>query len=312
MASEHQMFNRAQAKWSGLIEAGNLSVPVEIGRTAVISSYFTDEEPDTVTGMSELAMFRGEALDLADRIQQSGGDPELAIDATRHDINRLIQDPEIANIYVIGNGSLSSLLLDVKDYYDWKSVSEATTHIKQGIFVQRQCGNLSRVRNVPMGLFAITDPRNVHAALGDDFYPLNLDDVENEKIKPVFGTDQVDYDSIRRLGAKAQPSNITEREADDAQLQSDVQYRGNFFERFIELKAIAEGRASDSQVIYIRMVKERFGLDLLDFYENNIQLCEAINDAVEAKESWEVVNSLLEQAYSLLEPTTLNAPFLAK
>lgn len=312
MASEHQKFNRAQAKWSGFMEAGDLSVPIEIGRTAIISSYFTDEDPDTVTGMSELAMFRGEALALADRIHQAGGEPELAIDATRYDIDRLIQDPEVASVYVIGNGSLSSLLLGVKDYYDWTSVSEATTHVKQGVFVQRQCGNLSRVRNVPMGLFAVTDPRNVHAALGDDFYPLSLDDIENEKIKPVFQIGQVDYDSIRRLGAKAPATYVPEPEDDSAQSNPNIHYRGNFFKRFAELKAISEGHASDAQIIYIRMVKERFGLDLLDFYENNIKLCEAINDAIEADAPREIINSLLEQAYGLLEPSTLNAPFLSR
>lgn len=201
MAGNKKQFNRAMLKWESLSKEGHFSKPAEIGMTAIISSLFTDEPPDTETGITELAAFRTEAKELANRIAAKGGRPELAIDATRADITSLIQDPDIATMYVIGNGSLSTLLLDVRDYYDWANVSHATTHLKQGIFVQRQCGGLTRLLNVPLGLFAVSNPRSVHAALDPAFYPQSLDDPVNEKIQPVFDYDFVDYEIIKRLGS---------------------------------------------------------------------------------------------------------------
>lgn len=205
MAGNRKVFERSMKKWEEFYKEGHFSAPIEVGKTAIVSSYFTDEAPDTITGVTELQSFRIEALALADRVRAVGRKPELAIDASRDDITRLIQDPDVANIYMIGNGSLSSLVLDVKDYYDWTDVSQASTHLKQGLFIQRQCGNLSRVLNVPLGLFAVTDARNVQAAFGEDFYPLSLDDAENDKIQPLFNTDRVDYALIKSLGSLGVP-----------------------------------------------------------------------------------------------------------
>lgn len=200
MAGDRQLFKRAKTKWESLRDEGNFSLSAELGKTAIISSFFTDEPPDTETGITELEAFRSEALELAKRIQANGGRTELAIDATRDDITDLIQDPDVATMYMIGNGSLSNLIIAERDYYDWLNVSAATTHLKQGSFIQRQCGGLTRIFNAPLGLFAVSDPRNVHAAFDAEFYPLSLDDPVNEKIQPVFDTPHVSYDMIKALG----------------------------------------------------------------------------------------------------------------
>jgi hypothetical protein len=378
MASNRQQFKRAVNKWEALANDGYYSVPLEIGRTAIISSPFTDEEPGTVAGIAELAAFRREAIDLADQVRLSGGEPEVAIDATRHDITRLIQDPNIVSIYAIGNGSLSALLLDVNERYDWSDLSKATNHVKRGIFVQRQCGGLTRSLNVPLGLFAVDDPRNVFAAVAVEFYPQSLEDTENEKIMPVFNFRSLSYQIIKQLSSEGQPES-TDADFTDLQLLArsqpviDVnavgpsldtsisvrhtQYGGNFFKRFIEIKAIVLGEAKESEITYIRMIKERFGLDLLCFYNDNYDLCEAICDSIHAKEPydklmnalkrietleasnelpegsvrtlneatghplgieaigmfyWSHINPLLEDAYSLIEQSSLNAPFLTR
>jgi hypothetical protein len=201
MASDRQLFKRAKSKWESLRDEGSFSLPAELGKTAIISSFFTDEPPDTETGITELEAFRSEAFELAKRIQANGGETELAIDATRDDITYLIQDPEVATIYMVGNGSLSNLIIAERDYYDWLNVSAATTHLKQGNFIQRQCGGLTRDFNAPLGLFAVSDPRNIHAAFDAEFYPLSLDDPVNEKIQPVFNTPHVSYDMIKALGS---------------------------------------------------------------------------------------------------------------
>lgn len=136
-----------------------------------------------------------------------------------------------------------------------------------------------------------------------------------------------------------------------------TQYRDNFFNRFLEIRAVVTDTATEPQVTYTRMVKERFGLDLLGFYAEQPELCDAICTAIDAKEPydrlvsghaqiaaleaggnlpegsadelniatahplgieaigmyyWDQINPLLERAYTLIDATTLNAPFLTK
>jgi hypothetical protein len=134
-------------------------------------------------------------------------------------------------------------------------------------------------------------------------------------------------------------------------------FYGKFFQRFLEIKAVVENTATERQIIYIRMVKERFGVDLLSFYADNQGLCEAIVQELIAQEPYislveltrkleaeeaagiipaestarinratghplgikavglfymDMLNPLLQQAYSLLETQTLNAPFFIR
>lgn len=200
MASDRQRYRAAVAKRELLKNDGFFSVPSEIGRTAIISSLFTDEGLDTERGTTELESFRQEAYALADMVSARDGIPELAVDASRGDINRLIKDPDVSDIYVIGNGSLSTLILDVRDYYDWLNVSNATDHLKLGKFIQRQCGGLTRQFNPPMGLFAVSHPGDILAALDDAFYPESLSDPVNAKVQSVFTHDwPVTYEEIKAI-----------------------------------------------------------------------------------------------------------------
>jgi hypothetical protein len=201
MPGNRKLFTRAQAKWNQLRDEGLLSLPAEVGKTAIISSFFTDEPLDTETGMTELEAFRSEAHELGKRMLALGDRPVVAVDASRDDIVDLIRDPEVATMYVIGNGSLSTLMLGEKDYYDWQNAADATTHLKQGPFIQRQCGGLTRLFNVPLGLFVVSDQRNVHATFNDAFYPLSLDDPVNREIQPIFQDEIIGYDAIKALGS---------------------------------------------------------------------------------------------------------------
>lgn len=199
MAGNRKLYGRAVAKWEGFAKEGNFSVPKEIGKTAIITSLFTDEPIDTERGVTELESFRNEAHALAERVVAQGGRPELAIDASRGDIDQLIKDPEVSDMYVIGNGSLSNLILDERDYYDWVNASNATDHLKLGSFIQRQCGGLTRETNVPLGLFVVSSPADLHAALDDAFYPMSLDDPVNDKIQPLFTEWPVTYEDIKAI-----------------------------------------------------------------------------------------------------------------
>lgn len=145
--------------------------------------------------------------------------------------------------------------------------------------------------------------------------------------------------------------------SEPGQPTAHTQYRGNFYKRIPLIKAVAEGRGEASQITYLRMVKERFALDLVRFYGEQSALCDAICEAVAAKDPydtlvagyvmvtklettgalplgsaadlhaaaehplgieaigiyyWGQLNPLLEQAYMLIDATTLNAPFLTR
>lgn len=71
--------------------------------------------------------------------------------------------------------------------------------------------------------------------------------------------------------------------------EAHQQFAGEYYQRFPEIKRVRAGEATDPEVFYIRMVKERFGYDLVDFYDRNQELCEAICDAVAAKEPYDLL-----------------------
>lgn len=68
-----------------------------------------------------------------------------------------------------------------------------------------------------------------------------------------------------------------------------TQYRGQYYRRFPEIKRVREGIAEDHEVFYVRMVKERFGYDLVQFYESHETLCEDICERVEALAPYDVL-----------------------
>jgi len=68
-----------------------------------------------------------------------------------------------------------------------------------------------------------------------------------------------------------------------------VPYRGNFFRRFPDIRAVSEDRADQEQVTYVRMVKERFGVDLVSFYAEHFELCDAISNAIDDKNPYDML-----------------------
>ena len=68
-----------------------------------------------------------------------------------------------------------------------------------------------------------------------------------------------------------------------------ARYRDNFCHRFIEVRAVLDDQASRDQIRYVRMVKERFGFDLLDFYERHTVLCDSIVEAIRAAAPYELL-----------------------
>lgn len=69
------------------------------------------------------------------------------------------------------------------------------------------------------------------------------------------------------------------------------EFGGEFYRRFIEVSRVRAGEATDAEVFYVRMVKERFGYDLVDFYNRNYGLCEAICGTLAEKEPYDTLVS---------------------
>jgi hypothetical protein len=68
-----------------------------------------------------------------------------------------------------------------------------------------------------------------------------------------------------------------------------VPFRGTFYTRFPAMKAVAEGRGQQEEVTYVRMTKERFGIDLEAFYWLYPKLCDSICSSLDAKAPYDLL-----------------------
>ena len=110
-------------------------------------------------------------------------------------------------------------------------------------------------------------------------------------------------DALRGLAATLpviDPQSTRRREAHE-------EFGGEFYRRFSEVNRVRADEATDAEVFYVRMVKERFGYDLVDFYNRNYELCEAICGAIANKDPYDtLVSGYLEvcrdEAEGLLSP----------
>lgn len=69
--------------------------------------------------------------------------------------------------------------------------------------------------------------------------------------------------------------------------QHHQEHRGAFHQRFLEIQRVRSGEATEAEVFYVRMIKERFGYDVIRFYEQNEELCDAICEASRAKQPYD-------------------------
>lgn len=201
MASDRQQFKRARVKWESLLADRKLSVAPDVGVTAIIVSGSVNAKKDTPEAVVERRIFYDEAERLEAAVVQQGGTPQVFA-ATASNFGTVLQNPEVSSVYTIGHGNLTHLALEDAKAYFWSTAAAAADHLKTGVFVQRQCGNLGRGGlNVPLGLFCVEDPRNLHAATGVQL-PDELDESHEDYFKPVFATPTVDLRDIRMLGTK--------------------------------------------------------------------------------------------------------------
>lgn len=218
MASDRQLFKRARANWEMLRDAGSYSAPPEIGRVAIICSYHTPNvrikhnysetdrstQPSVEPNPKEVRTFRKEAFALADKVVEEGREPEVVLNAQPLDIRSVLRDPSISDVITIGHGSLTILeLLNIRHPdeavdYEWTDAAGDANHLKTGYFIQRQCALLTYNLNVPLGMFVVTDARNVIAPVGSEFEPRGLFHPENHKLIPAVDVARPSYRYIKQ------------------------------------------------------------------------------------------------------------------
>jgi hypothetical protein len=212
MASDKQQFERARASWESLYSDAYFSAPADIGKVAIICSYYaiwsdeSDGEHVTKLDQKEIRQFRKEAFAIARQTEEMGKEPIVLLNAKVHEISDIMRDPAISDIVTVGHGTLACLLLldptdlENPDAYDWTDVVEHADHLKTGYFVQRHCGITHRELNVPLGMFAMMDARNIIAATGQNFEPRGLNHIENLKLSPVFDSARPSYRQVKAIG----------------------------------------------------------------------------------------------------------------
>ena len=202
MASDKRQYETAVEKWTEFQIDGVFSAPVEEGLVAVIASdypYNTIRTKDDGDFDLEEAMeddeidiegFSEEANLIVERLGLIGVTAELLVEADIDDVTNAIQDKSITDLIFIGHGALAGIFLKgaKNGFFDWKQVSELSTHLKTGSVSQRQCGIQPREFNPALGMFLTSDLTKVRAARGRVFDPKGIGCVENQFIVPVFDT----------------------------------------------------------------------------------------------------------------------------
>lgn len=200
MASDRVQFERAMNYWEELHLEGAYSVPLSIGKTAIIVSF----DQTYSTGESEKKTFTEEAYVLACTEREFGRESEVVIDAKGSDIARILQDPYFVNVVTIGHGSLSYLYINnnmaqsSSNRYDWRDVSADADHLKSGFFVQRHCGHAVRKLSVPLGVFAMSAHNHVLASGNEAFMPTDMPRSIISQLTMLAISERLSYEEVKR------------------------------------------------------------------------------------------------------------------
>jgi hypothetical protein len=184
-------------KWEVLRATHTFSVPVERGRAAIFVTNTGYGEDDKMREYTCRYM-QSEADDYANCFSDFYADVEVRRTITRDGIRQALEDPEVSGMIIIGEGNLSCVFDDgCEDTIRWSDISEWSTHLKQGVFFQRFCGNIPEGVPVPLGTFAMTSLSSVWAAVGQRFQPEFDTEIEKE-FQSVSKADALTYQGIVR------------------------------------------------------------------------------------------------------------------
>ena len=196
MPSDAIQFRGAMEKWERMRESSRLSVPRDIGKTAIIFSRFS-LFTDSDANRREVAAFANEAERFQHNLSTLGRQTKVIEGITYDSLTEeVLTDKSVSDTIVIANGSLSYVYGDDAKTIDWQTVAVQSDHLKQGYFVQRFCGHYIRRLSVPFGTFAVTDHRNVYAPLGKYFAP-EINPRDEDLLEPVTDRAQLSIQHIK-------------------------------------------------------------------------------------------------------------------
>ena len=197
MPSDRKQFRRAYEKRQRLLDEERFSAARHVGVLAVGFSLYSIGET-SAERLNEFQVFSNEADLICRKATKQGRPIDLYRGLDRRVMNQIFTDPSISDIVLIGHGNLSKLYLDDGDEYDWRDAHRVSTHLKQGVFIQRFCGNTLRNLSVPLATFAMRDHRNIIAAPRQSFQP-EIDPSDEALLRPVSDIETLQYDDIKRL-----------------------------------------------------------------------------------------------------------------
>ena len=175
--ADRQQMKRAIRHHDRLLKAQKFSVEPCEGMAMVCIG----DETVSVTAPGDPEHWHQEAFRIVRERAAYGLITVIATKVTKAEMIEYVQDETISDIICIGHGGFQVFstyptqdeLLDndAAPCLNWKDVSEATTHLKLGQFVQRTCGIIHESSVAALGTFAVSDKRNVILPAGHYFLP---------------------------------------------------------------------------------------------------------------------------------------------
>ena len=191
-------YTEALADWQEKIDNSALSVAPSLGRMAILVPY--DSTFDSLREPDELfPQIANLSYQFADRLQESGKEVDVAINAHLLDFERTLTDPNTSDIFVVGHGNISSVQIERGDRHnrlDWRDISAFADHLKTGLFMQYMCGRLTRRLNVPLGLFAVDNHSHVLAAVGRQITPSEVAGNPDGSLSPITDKQRMEYEDV--------------------------------------------------------------------------------------------------------------------
>lgn len=203
MASNRDALTQAYAKHEALLDEGSFSNPLSERHLGVITGWGNLVRPNTnnfqpIKFWTETLRYLKEGQLIVDRARKLGFGATILQASAAPEVVDFCNNPALTDLVFVGHGTLASFQIFSKSRVSWQDLSEGLDHLKTGRVVQRHCGLLPLVYNIPLGTFAARDQRDVIAAPGQIFDPMTLDDRrENAKLTRVFDEAHVGMEALR-------------------------------------------------------------------------------------------------------------------
>ena len=214
MASDRQQFRAAAQRRSDLRERGCLGAPDQDGSTVAILMPYASNG-GTEVPQDSYDNFAAEAVELTAHVVNMGKIPDVRFPATIEDFRDVLSNPQVSDLIVSGLGNFSAVTVTQPNdrtlaalpsgrtdgQVTWYDLVMMATYLPQGSFTARICGRLNRTMNVPLG-FVANDHRRIYAPVGEQIYPVGLDDPDNLLIRQITDTADLGYADIKAQFAR--------------------------------------------------------------------------------------------------------------